>query len=85
MTTSIIFLLLLLLVGSFIILETLTIKYTFIFDFIKGVMIGALYNEDEYPEENFTEHTIQIALIFCTFSFIWETNNNNNSNNNYAS
>jgi hypothetical protein len=48
-------------------------------------MIGALYNEDEYPEENFTEHTIQIALIFCTFSFIWETNNNNNSNNNYAS
>jgi hypothetical protein len=85
MIPSIIFLLVLLLCAVVMILETLTIKYTFIFDFVKGFMIGALYNEDEYLEENLIEHTIQIALVFCTLSFIWETNNNNNSNNNYAS
>lgn len=81
----IVLLLIILLFIVFIVLEICTVSYTFIFDFVKGFVIGALYNEDEYPEENLVEHVIQIGLVFCTFSFIWETNNNNNSNNNYAS
>ena len=34
---------------------------------IKGVMLGALYNDDE------TEHTIQVLILIISFSFIWTT------------
>lgn len=38
---------------------------------IKGVMLGALYNDDEFEDE--TEHTIQVLLFVISFSFIWTT------------
>lgn len=38
---------------------------------IKGVMLGALYNNDEFEDE--TEHTIQVLLFVISFSFIWIT------------
>lgn len=87
MIQSITIFLVVLLVATFTLLTASMIRYTFIFDFVKGIVVGALYNADEYPDEEVTEHTVQIALFFFTFSFIWETynNNNNNSNNSYAS
>jgi hypothetical protein len=39
---------------------------------IKGVMLGALYNDDVYEDE--TEHTIQVLLFVISFSFVWITN-----------
>ncbi len=39
---------------------------------IKGVMVGALYNDDVYEDE--TEHTIQVLLFVISFSFVWITN-----------
>ena len=39
---------------------------------IKGVMLGALYNDDDFEDE--TEHTIQVLLFVISFSFIWTTN-----------
>ncbi len=39
---------------------------------IKGVMVGALYNDDVYEDE--TEHTIQVLLFVISFSFVWTTN-----------
>ena len=38
---------------------------------IKGLMIGALYNDDIEEEE--TEHTIQIVLLIISITFIWVT------------
>ena len=38
---------------------------------IKGVMLGALYNDDEFDDE--TEHTIQVLILIISFSFIWTT------------
>jgi len=40
---------------------------------IKGLMAGALYNNDIYDEE--TEHTIQIVLFVISITFIWITTN----------
>lgn len=40
---------------------------------IKGVMLGALYNDDEFDDE--TEHTIQVLILIISFSFIWTTSN----------
>ena len=40
---------------------------------IKGLMIGALYNDDIEEEE--TEHTIQIVFLVISISFIWITTN----------
>ena len=40
---------------------------------IKGLMFGALYNNDEGPED--IEHTIQILLFIFSFNFIWYTKN----------
>lgn len=40
---------------------------------IKGVMFGALYNNDVYDIE--TDHTIQIVILFISFNFLWTTSN----------
>ena len=40
---------------------------------IKGIMFGALYNDDIYDEE--TDHTIQILILFISFNFLWTTSN----------
>lgn len=38
---------------------------------IKGVMLGALYNDEEFEDE--TEHTVQVLIFVISFSFIWTT------------
>lgn len=38
---------------------------------IKGLMFGALYNDEIFEEE--TEHTIQVLLFFFSVNFIWST------------
>ena len=40
---------------------------------IKGIMFGALYNDDVYDTE--TDHTIQILILFLSFNFLWTTTN----------
>lgn len=40
---------------------------------IKGLMIGALYNDDIDNEE--TEHTIQIIIFVISITYIWTTTN----------
>lgn len=40
---------------------------------VKGVMFGALYNDDVYDTE--TDHTIQILILFISFNFLWTTSN----------
>ncbi len=42
-----------------------------IFAPIKGMMFGALYNDEIFDEE--TEHTIQVLLFFFSVNFIWST------------
>jgi len=42
-----------------------------IFAPIKGLMFGALYNDEIFDEE--TEHTIQVLLFFLSINFIWST------------
>jgi len=42
-----------------------------IFAPIKGLMFGALYNDEKFDEE--TEHTIQELLFFLSINFIWST------------
>lgn len=42
-----------------------------IFAPIKGLMFGALYNDEIFYEE--TEHTIQVLLFFFSVNFIWST------------
>jgi hypothetical protein len=42
-----------------------------IFAPIKGLMFGALYNDEIFDEE--TEHTIQVLLFFFSLNFIWST------------
>jgi hypothetical protein len=42
-----------------------------IFAPIKGLMFGALYNDEIFEEE--TEHTIQVLLFFLSINFIWST------------
>jgi hypothetical protein len=42
-----------------------------IFAPIKGLMFGALYNDEKFDEE--TEHTIQVLLFFFSLNFIWST------------
>jgi hypothetical protein len=38
---------------------------------IKGLMFGALYNDEIFEGE--TEHTIQVLLFFFSVNFIWTT------------
>jgi hypothetical protein len=38
---------------------------------IKGLMVGALYNDDEFDGE--TEHTIQILVFFFSINIVWTT------------
>lgn len=40
---------------------------------VKGIMFGALYNDDVYDTE--TDHTIQILILFISFNFLWTTSN----------
>lgn len=42
-----------------------------IFAPIKGLMFGALYNDEIFDGE--TEHTIQVLLLFFSINFIWTT------------
>ncbi len=42
-----------------------------IFAPIKGLMFGALYNDENFDRE--TEHTIQVLLFFFSINFIWST------------
>ena len=42
-----------------------------IFAPIKGLMFGALYNDEIFDDE--TEHTIQVLLFFFSVNFIWST------------
>jgi hypothetical protein len=42
-----------------------------IFAPIKGLMFGALYNDEIFDDE--TEHTIQVLLFFFSLNFIWST------------
>jgi len=44
----------------------------FIISLVKGFMFGALYNKDEYQEDEVTEHTIQFCFMFITITMIWE-------------
>ena len=37
---------------------------------IKGIMLGALYNNEKIEEED-TEHIIQILFFVFSFNFIW--------------
>ena len=46
---------------------------TVIITFIKGGMIGALYNKEHYEGEDIEEHTIQFCLLIITITIIWET------------
>jgi len=41
---------------------------------IKGVMLGALYNSQEF-ENNETEHIVQILFFIFSFNLIWITEN----------
>lgn len=38
---------------------------------IKGLMIGALYNNDEGEDD--TEHTVQLLFFIFSVNFIWIT------------
>lgn len=40
---------------------------------IKGVMLGALYNDEDFEDE--TDHTIQVLLFVISFNFLWTTTN----------
>jgi ammonia channel protein AmtB len=40
---------------------------------IKGIMVGALYNSEEF-ENNKTEHIVQILFFIFSFNFVWITN-----------
>jgi len=40
---------------------------------IKGIMFGALYNDEEFGNE--TDHTIQILILIISFNFLWTTTN----------
>lgn len=46
---------------------------TFIVSLVKGFMFGGLYNKDEYPEDEISEHTVQFCFMFITITMIWET------------
>jgi len=39
---------------------------------ITGIMVGALYNCDIWEEEDVKEHTVQICLLFVTFTIQWD-------------
>jgi len=43
---------------------------------IKGIMFGALYNDEEFDNE--TDHTIQVLILIISFSFLWTTSNGSN-------
>ena len=53
---------------------TAFIEHTLIIAPVKGLMFGALYNDDYFENEDIKEHTIQIVLLIISFTFIWETN-----------
>jgi hypothetical protein len=40
---------------------------------IKGIMFGALYNDEDFDDE--TDHTIQVLILIISFTFIWTTSN----------
>ena len=45
---------------------------TFIISLVKGFMFGALYNKDEYIEDEVAEYTLQFCFMFITVTMVWE-------------
>lgn len=43
---------------------------------IKGIMFGALYDDEDFDNE--TDHTIQVLILIISFSFLWTTSNGSN-------
>jgi len=65
------YLLIIMLIVMFVVAQFL--NCTIIINPIKGIMLGALYNDDVF--ENETEHTVQILIFMVSFSFVWVTLN----------
>ena len=40
---------------------------------IMGVLLGGLYDKAYYEDENVTDHTLQVSLLFIVFTVKWET------------
>ena len=49
------------------------VQATIIVTTIKGLMVGLLYNKDEFADEYFDSHTIQFCLIIVTITILWQT------------
>ena len=40
---------------------------------IMGVLLGGLYDRTYYEDEEVTDHTLQVSLLFIVFTVKWET------------
>lgn len=67
------FMIILIIILALVFLGTSFFECDVIITPIKGVMFGALYNNDVYDIE--TDHTIQIVILFISFNFLWTTSN----------
>jgi uncharacterized membrane protein len=38
-----------------------------------SLLVGLLYDRQEYDDEDVIDHTLQIALIFIVITFKWES------------
>ncbi len=38
-----------------------------------SILVGLLYDRQEYDDEDVIDHTLQIALIFIVITFKWES------------
>jgi len=72
--------LLILVVVIFFLLRFFETNYSLFINPIKGLMIGGLYDSEEYHEEELVQHTVQILIFFVSFMFIWETTLTNTHN-----
>jgi len=39
---------------------------------IMGVLLGGLYDKTYYEDEEVTDHTLQVSLLFLLFTIKWE-------------
>lgn len=67
------FIVVLVVVLSLVFLATSFFECNVLITPVKGIMFGALYNDDVYDTE--TDHTIQILILFISFNFLWTTSN----------
>jgi hypothetical protein len=67
------FVVILVVVLSLVFLATSFFECNVLITPVKGIMFGALYNDDVYDTE--TDHTIQILILFISFNFLWTTSN----------